>query len=124
MSTRSHILIEGLKPMLYRHCDGYPGKADGSEYGVLPDLLPFLTSFMEGRGWDPEYMLARMAQHLTNGHGEGDFTGYGIDTGMHGDEEFVYLVKCNRSVEVRTTTRAFWDTPTIENTTVIETHPF
>jgi hypothetical protein len=29
MSTRCHILIEGFEPMLYRHCDGYPGKAGG-----------------------------------------------------------------------------------------------
>ena len=32
MSTRSHIIIKGAKPMIYRHCDGYPGKADGSEH--------------------------------------------------------------------------------------------
>jgi hypothetical protein len=66
MSTRCHILIDGFKPMLYRHCDGYPGKADGSTYGVLTDLSPFLAAFRKHRGWDPEYLLARMAQQLCN----------------------------------------------------------
>jgi len=31
MSTRCHIIIKGSRPMIYRHSDGYPGKADGSE---------------------------------------------------------------------------------------------
>ena len=31
MSTRCQIMIEGLKPMLYRHCDDYPD----TKHGVL-----------------------------------------------------------------------------------------
>ena len=130
MSTRCHILIEGFKPMLYRHCDGYPGSADGAKYGVLADLVPFLAAFRERRGWDPEYMLARMAQHLCNvfepdpeqkAKGGPDFLSVGIDMAMHCDVAFVYRVKKDWSVEVRNTTSAFWDKPTLANTTLIDT---
>lgn len=130
MSTRCHILIEGFKPMLYRHCDGYPGSPDGSAYGLLTDLIPFLAAFRECRGWDPEYMLARMAQHLCNAfepdaeqrakYGQ-DFLSIGIDMAMHGDEAFIYQVKKDWMVEVRATTTDFWDKPTLANTTLIDT---
>ena len=130
MSTRCHILIEGFKPMLYRHRDGYPGAADGSTYGVLADLVPFLMAFRKHRGWDPEYMLARMAQHLCNifepdaehmaRYGP-DFLGVGIEMAMHSDVAFIYAVKKNWTVEVRATTAAFWDKPTLANTTLIDT---
>ncbi len=130
MSTRCHILIEGSKPMLYRHCDGYPGAADGATYGVLADIVPFLVAFRERRGWDPEYMLARMAQHLCNvfepdaehraRYGP-DFLSIGIDLAMHCDVAFIYRVKKNWTVEVRATTAAFWDKPTMTNTTLIDT---
>jgi hypothetical protein len=129
MSTRCHILIEGFEPMLYRHCDGYPGKADGSEYGVLADLVPFLVQFKQHRGWDPEYLLARMAQHLCNAFTRDeeqlaaygpDFLSIGIDMALHCDEAFVYLLKKDWTVEVRSTTRAFWDEPTLTNTDLVE----
>jgi hypothetical protein len=130
MSTRCHILIEGFKPMLYRHCDGYPGSADGATYGVLADLVPFLATFRERRGWDPEYLLARMAQHFCNvfepdpeqkAKGGPDFLSIGIDMAMHRDVAFVYRVKKDWSVEVRNTISAFWDQPTLANTTLIDT---
>ena len=130
MSTRCHILIEGFKPMLYRHCDGYPGSPDGSTYGVLADLMPFLAAFRERRGWDPEYLLARMAQHLCNAFEPDaehkarfgpDFLGVGIDLAMHCDVAFIYRVKKDWTVEVRATTAAFWDRPTLANTTLIDT---
>ena len=130
MSTRCHILIEGFKPMLYRHSDGYPGTADGSTYGVLADLIPFLMSFRKHRGFDPEYMLARMAQHMCNvfepdaeqraKYGP-DFLSIGIDMALHCDAAFVYRVKKDWTVEVRGTTSAFWDKPTLGNTTLIDT---
>lgn len=129
MSTRCHILIEGFEPMLYRHCDGYPGKADGSAYGVLADLIPFLAQFKQHRGWDESYLLARMAQHLCNAFTRDaeqlaaygpDLLGVGIDLTLHGDEEFVYLLKKDWTVEVRSTTRAFWNEPTLVNTDLVE----
>lgn len=130
MSTGCHILIEGFKPMLYRHCDGHPGSPDGSTYGVLADLMPFLAAFRERRGWDPEYMLARMAQSMCNAfepdaeqrakYGP-DFLSIGIGMAMHGDEAFIYRVQKNWTVEVRATTAAFWDKPTMEHTTLIDT---
>jgi hypothetical protein len=130
MSTRCHILIEGFQPMLYRHCDGYPGKADGSTYGVLADLIPFLAAFKKYRGWDPEYLLARMAQHMCNIFTRDeeqiqklgpDFLSIGIDMAMHGDEAFIYIVKQDWTMEVRVTTAAFWDSPTLANTALVET---
>lgn len=121
MSTRSHILLEGSKPMLYRHCDGYPGKPDGSEYGVLADLVPFLQRFKKERGWDPDYLLARMTQALTNAHAPDGCLSYGIDLAMHGDEEFIYVIKKDFSVEVRAAKREFWDAPTLKNTKLLET---
>jgi hypothetical protein len=130
MSTRCHILIEGFKPMLYRHCDGYPGTADGSTYGVLADLIPFLMAFRKHRGFDPEYMLARMAQHLCNAFEPNaeqrakygpDLLSIGIGMAMHCDVAFIYRVKKNWTVEVRATTAAFWDKSTIANTTLLDT---
>ena len=147
MSTRCHIIIKGFKPMLYRHCDGYPGKADGSDYGVLPDLIPFLSSFKRWRGRDESYLLARLAQHMGNIFSRGedpealvrygpDYLSLGIDLDLHGDEAYVYVIDCGNglpqpvpgsvvpngkwTVEVREPTDAFWDYPTLENTTVIE----
>ena len=130
MSTRCQILLEGSKPSIYRHCDGYPGAADGSTYGVLADLVPFLMAFRKHRGWDPECMLARMAQHMCNvfepdaeqraKYGP-DFLGVGIDMAMHCDVAFIYKVKKDWTVEVRSTTAAFWDKPTMANTTLLHT---
>jgi hypothetical protein len=39
---------------------------------------------------------------------------------MHCDEAFIYLLKKNWTVEVRSTTRAFWDEPTLANTDLVE----
>ena len=101
MSTRCQIMIEGMKPTIYRHSDGYP---DG-EYGVIAAIKPFLKKFMALRGDDPEYMLARLLQHLTNLADTHDqeyakennytpmpFLGYGISTGLHGDEDYYYII--------------------------------
>lgn len=119
MSTRSHITFHESKPtvnnlektarvILYRHSDGYPGTADGKEYGVLSELVPFLTDFQAKRGLDDwQYASARCMQALTN---ESDrsmaevlkshedqkaswqYTGYGISDQFHADIEFVYAV--------------------------------
>jgi hypothetical protein len=114
MSTRCQIQIEGNKALLYVHSDGYPA-------GILPLLLPFVEKFQKGRGDDAEYLAARLIQHLTNesdkglaefrakwgdgGMGKSDpgfcFIGFGVDTELHGDIEFLYVVKKGGVVEVQ-----------------------
>ena len=87
--------------LIYRHSDGYPGTEDGIEYGVLPELIPFLKQFHKNRGLlDTEYAGARTLQHLTNLYDEAipsrleesRFLGYGICKEMHGDIEYFYAV--------------------------------
>ena len=105
MSTRSHIAIfeadskslsENWESLIYRHSDGYPGTVDGKEYGVLSEVVPFVRGFIKKRGWDSEYMAARLLQHLTNLYdGESSnpgIYGYGIAKSLHGDIEFLYAI--------------------------------
>lgn len=119
MSTRCQIGFYQEKPkvenldqfeaLIYRHSDGYPGKADGLEYGVLADLVPFLITFHKNRGLsDAEYAGARTLQHLTNEYDKDtieshkkmglsstpscEFIGYGICRAFHGDIEYFYAV--------------------------------
>jgi hypothetical protein len=119
--------------MIYRHSDGYPGKADGSENGVLPDIIPFLSLFQKWWGNDPECLTARLTQHLgniftrdeeeTKKYGP-NFISLGIDMGLHGDEEFIYVINTSKdvwTVEVRETVTGFWDKAILKNTRVIET---
>ena len=105
MSTRCMIEVEGIKAKLYRHSDGYP---DG-QWGVLATLVPFVNKFLEVRGWDPEYLLARIAQDQMNGYdarvkeryGDGvDVLGFGLDTSYHFDLEYIYWVRKNGTIEV------------------------
>lgn len=121
MSTRSQILIEGSKASIYRHCDGYPGTPDGTEYGVLADLMPILRAFKADRGWDVEYLVARVAQRLMNKHVPDGSITYGICTKMPSDLAFVYVIKKNWSIEVRETNTLFWDAPSAANTALVGT---
>jgi hypothetical protein len=122
MSTRCQIAIEGSPVYVYKHSDGYPA-------GVLPVLLPFRDRFYEGRGYDPEYFLARLLmafgieEHTDAAHTlanpdpsdpyykyaanharkvmEGkEVLSYGIDTVIHGDIEFFYMVGSDGTVRV------------------------
>ena len=133
MSTRSHIIIKGAKPMIYRHCDGYPGKADGSEPGVLADITPFLSKFKKWRGGDKEYLTARLTQHLGNlferdaeeeeKYGP-NFLSLGIDLGLHGDEDYVHIIDTSKptwTVQVREAKPELWDHPALRNTKLVET---
>jgi hypothetical protein len=101
MSTRCQIAIyendpgdkaEGWNALIYRHSDGYPE----DECGVMAALIPFVEGFVEQRGWDAEYLAARLVQHLCNEHDKGDdepgVTGYGICCAIHGDIEYFYRV--------------------------------
>jgi hypothetical protein len=113
MSTRCQIQIEGNKAILYVHSDGYPS-------GILPLLLPFVEKFQKGRGDDPEYLAARLIQHLANESDKGmeefhakmsargmgkdlgfRFIGFGVDADIHGDIEYLYVVKKGGTVEVQ-----------------------
>ena len=121
MSTRCQIRIEGLKPIIYRHCDGYPGCIDGSEYGVLADIHPFLVKFMAERGWDPEYMLARLTQKLGDIWPD-SMLSIGVGMDLHGDIEYLYTIKKNRTIEVRSCN--FWDKAIMKNSKVIGSFKF
>lgn len=108
MSTRCQIRIEGNKALLYIHSDGYPE-------GILPTLMSFLPPFMKDRGYDPEYLAARLLQQFMNksdkrmeefrvkfpGPTRFDYTGFGVDVELHGDIRYLYVVKKNGSVEVQ-----------------------
>ncbi len=113
MSTRCQIQVEGSKVLLYIHSDGYPA-------GILPTLLPFVAKFVKGRGDDEEYMPARILQVFMN---EADkhmeefrtkmpdllgkpasyegLLGFGVDTEIHGDIAYLYIVKKGGAVEVQ-----------------------
>jgi hypothetical protein len=115
MSTRCQIGVYPAKDsdlkdytaLLYRHSDGYPGTEDGKEYGVLPDILPFIKEFLKKRGNDAEYLAARLIQYMCNNYdGEmqefrakgnpvvfnSDMLGFGICNGFHSDIEFFYAI--------------------------------
>jgi len=101
MSTRAQIQVEGSKVLVYKHHDGYP---DG-RHGVLAWLEPFARDFVKRRGFVVDYMTARIvvhgvAQDLIEGNDNGA-TGWGVDTVIHGDTEYLYTVKMDGSVVVR-----------------------
>jgi len=91
--------------LLYRHSNGYP---DG-EYGVLNEIVPFIKEFVYKRGWDPEYLAARLLQYLTNNYDK-RFTQldtkkislvtetlcYGICRDYHCDISYLYRVYPDR----------------------------
>lgn len=114
MSTRCQIgfyeeSVTDLKDwtgLIYRHSDGYPGTENGSEYGVLADIVPFLKQF--GRKGDAEYTGARLLQYLCNEYDKGGYEnsfgekgltgvlGHGISKVWHGDLEYYYAVYKDR----------------------------
>lgn len=119
MSTRAQIVIEDLEAIkLYKHCDGYPA-------GVLPVLEPCVEAFLKRRGWDPEYLLARlvmafglaeerhrqaMKAHPTLGerYRHPETTGYGLSREWYADIEWVYRVRRDGSVEAWKTGEDWW----------------
>lgn len=133
MSTRCQIAfyedekqkdLSKFDALIYRHSDGYPGNIDKGkkEYGVLTDIIPFLTWFKKkGRLDDMEYTSARLLQHLCNEYDKGmeeieegvskslrkkkvkliftGILGHGISKDFHGDIEYIYAIYPDR-VEV------------------------
>lgn len=102
--------LKDFEVLIYRHSDGYPE-------GVLPDILPYIKLFLKHRGWDEEYLGARLLQYMTKEHDGymGDFEkqmskngikgysgelnsnhysflGYGISRYFHGDIEYFYAI--------------------------------
>lgn len=108
MSTRSQILVEGSNVILYRHNDGYP---DGP-HGVLATLCPLVKEFVAYRGHEEDYMSAQILYAIMNPHKESyskvntnaGLLGYGIEAYsgyLHGDIEYIYVVKKDGHIEVR-----------------------
>ena len=123
MSTRCQILVEGASASVYRHSDGYP---DGP-HGVIKALKKIVKNFMKHRGFDPEYMTAHIVSGMiaankrnlssmqrknpgnVKNYEQLKCTGFGIrgyngdsDVNFEGDIEYVYFIKENRTIEVRT----------------------
>jgi hypothetical protein len=101
MSTRCQIGVYAKttdkldKPfvLLYRHCDGYPD-------GAGEVIKQFLPKFLADRGYDVEYLSARLLVALMRSHDalkDGDNLGYGIcgDKILHWDIEYYYAVYPN-----------------------------
>ena len=122
MSTRCQILVEGSDVVLYRHSDGYPT----GESGVLKPLKKIVSQFCKHRGFDTTYLPAHIIssfivdqnkwidEHVAKGSLERDyagtrFLGHGVEayypdrknTGLHGDIDYLYVVKRNGTIEVR-----------------------
>lgn len=109
MSTRCQIVIkdgESFNPIkIYKHSDGYPN-------GVLPTLEPFIKDFVVNRGPDVEYCLAQIVRHFAvkdfvrNDKKEvpssSRYIGWGLDTELHGDIEFLYIVDLSQGGNVET----------------------
>ena len=101
MGTRAQIEIVGTGLKAYQHFDGYPE-------GVLPTIVPFLCEFRRVRGWDDEYLAARLTHRMVAAaleesaeHGLTDrMTGYGIGTAWHCDLDYVYRITQQWHVEV------------------------
>lgn len=81
MSTRCHILLEkndSETKFVYHHFDGYPE-------GVGEELVGLLSRY-NMQNWEP----AAIANWLEN---QDDL--YEPDDGIHGDEEYVYVIDCD-----------------------------
>lgn len=91
MSTRAHIrIIKKDMPdiMLYHHLDGYPSN-------IGWDLKDCLISRLKNDQW--EYPDQFIANPLIKNTIPGIFdTGYELTSSLHGDEEYIYVINCNK----------------------------
>jgi len=129
MSTRCQILVEGTDVVLYRHGDGYPDGPNGVIAALKPIVTNFIkwrgfdecylpAHIISGlivahtkwcdkvirackrKGQKPrEYSAYESAKYL--GHGIDGYNPDAGNTGLHGDIEFLYVVKKNGTIEVR-----------------------
>ena len=67
--------------MLYHHCDGYPE-------GIGRDLKQFLHA----KKW---WFASEIANDLIKQRGIKD-DGYEVTTCVHGDEEYIYVIDCDK----------------------------
>lgn len=116
MSTRCQIgfykegeeNLEEFQALIYRHCDGYPGKLNEKgeevEYGVLSHIMPILRDFNANRGLsDIEYASAWLVAKLKD-----DYLDIGICRVFHADIEYFYAVYPDKVVVYEVTG---WDSP-------------
>ena len=144
MSTRCQIgifekpFIENGKlnnphTLIYRHNDGYPE-------GILKPLTDFTKDFIKNRGFDAEYIGARLLCYLISEHTEdlpdqsrkdykgdkvkaskfGGVLSYGIckSDDFHGDIEYFYAIFKDK-IEIYKT--SLWNDTKAENFKLIET---
>lgn len=143
MSTRCQIIFEGCDVVIYRHSDGYPEGASG----VIKALKASVANFVKWRGYDECYMPAHVMHDLIAEHKkeldkyirrekkaggyaayeQAKYIGYGIESYpdesayLHGDIEWLYVVKKDGTIEVRKCWSDDEGHPNISNTHVTET---
>jgi len=132
MSTRCQIVVEGSNVVIYRHGDGYP---EGKN-GVVAALKKIVPQFVAARGFDEVYMPAHIVSSMIVDHHKTfgadspyHFLGFGIEGyenpnsgfALHGDIEFLYVVKKNGTIEVRSCFNDPNGPDNIGNTKVIKT---
>ena len=83
MSTRATIIVKNSneKYHLYHHCDGYPE-------GIGKDLKNYLKTVSH---WYPDDITNVLIKGGLNND-----DGYEITSGQHGDEEYGYLIDCDK----------------------------
>jgi len=128
MSTRAQIHVEGSGVYIYKHSDGYPK-------GVLPWLEPFVARFHAGRGWDPEYLSARIVaegvrlflessaeyeRETGKPLGGSEFLGWGVSTSLHGDEEYIYVIRETGTIEIRRPIDGYRKALSVEKTEIVK----
>jgi hypothetical protein len=97
MATRCTISIEGMKPIIYKHWDGYPSV-------MLQWLDAFNKEFTEARGNDKEYKFAQLLRASAFDAEKYDLddsrtTGWGVYEKFKDiDQTFNYLLKADGSV--------------------------
>ena len=135
MSTRCQIISEGSSVYVYKHSDGYPN----SEFGVLAFIVPFTNDFFKHRGHNPDYFQAQLLRHWAvqdckNNVSLGGlplpceydqrgnhFIGFGVDTVLHCDLAFLYVIKTNGSIQIRQPKGDYHLAPSVKNTRLIKT---
>lgn len=109
MSTRCQIAIyekddsevKDFTALIYRHSDGYPE-------AVWKEIIDIVSRFINIRGYDAEYLAARLLQHLCNNYDKDmidirkemksletadiEVLGYGICNDFHWDIEYLYKI--------------------------------
>lgn len=152
MSTRCQIIVEGADVVLYRHSDGYPDGVHGVLKALKASVSRFMKYRGFDECYMPAHIIADMiASHKawadkcirrekrkdksynTSSYESCKYLGYGIegynpnhgadDNAFHGDIAFLYVVKKNGTIEVRTPNFHFGSEAacSIHNTEVVKT---